>query len=110
MRHVPLRELGYALGFLAILAALYVGAFYALVEIEDQHRFLVPVHATDSCVHLVTVRYRIEGNFTRQMFDPMLKFHMHFGYPERLTPDGLVEKTILFLWDERQDKWPKLEF
>jgi hypothetical protein len=32
MRHLPLREFGYAVGFLVLLAALYVGAYYAMVE------------------------------------------------------------------------------
>jgi hypothetical protein len=32
MRHFPLRELGYAIGFIVLLTALYVGAYYATVE------------------------------------------------------------------------------
>jgi hypothetical protein len=32
MRHFPLRELGYALGFVVVLTALYFGAYHALVE------------------------------------------------------------------------------
>jgi hypothetical protein len=32
MRHLPLRELGYAIGFVVVLAALYVGAYYAMVR------------------------------------------------------------------------------
>ncbi len=31
MRHFPLKELGYALGFVFLLALSYVGAFYAMV-------------------------------------------------------------------------------
>jgi hypothetical protein len=31
MRHFPLRELGYAIAFLVLLAAIYVGAYYAMV-------------------------------------------------------------------------------
>jgi hypothetical protein len=31
MRHFPLRELGYAIGFIIVLAALYVGSYYAMV-------------------------------------------------------------------------------
>ena len=39
MRHFPLRELGYGVGFLAAcLATLYVGAFYALVKIDGPPR------------------------------------------------------------------------
>jgi hypothetical protein len=32
MKHFPLREMGYALGFVALLAAAYFGTYYALVE------------------------------------------------------------------------------
>jgi hypothetical protein len=32
MRHFPWRECSYALGFLVLLATLYVGAYYAMVE------------------------------------------------------------------------------
>jgi ABC-type anion transport system duplicated permease subunit len=31
MKHFPLRELGYAVGILAVLAALYAGSYYAMV-------------------------------------------------------------------------------
>ena len=32
MRHFPLRELGYAIGFIVLLAALYVGSYYAMAR------------------------------------------------------------------------------
>jgi hypothetical protein len=32
MRHFPLRECGYALGFFALLLAIYVGSYCAMVE------------------------------------------------------------------------------
>ena len=32
MKHFPLRELGYAVGFIVLLAAIYVGSYYAMVE------------------------------------------------------------------------------
>ena len=32
MRHFPLRELGYAIGVIVVSAALYVGAYYAMVQ------------------------------------------------------------------------------
>lgn len=35
MKHVPIREIGYALAFLVLLAAVYVGGYYALVIRED---------------------------------------------------------------------------
>ena len=36
MKHFPIKELGYALGFVALLLASYVGAYYALVEPRGQ--------------------------------------------------------------------------
>ena len=32
MRHFPIRELGYAIGFIVALAAIYVGSYYAMVD------------------------------------------------------------------------------
>jgi hypothetical protein len=32
MRHFPLRECGYALGVVVLLAAIYVGSYYATVQ------------------------------------------------------------------------------
>jgi hypothetical protein len=37
LRHFPLRELGYAIGFIVVLAALYVDAYYATMEKSRQH-------------------------------------------------------------------------
>ena len=32
MKHFPTKELGYALAFLALIVALYVGSYYAMVQ------------------------------------------------------------------------------
>jgi hypothetical protein len=44
MRHFPLRELGYALGFLVLLAALYVGAYCSTVS---RGPYLTPLKPLD---------------------------------------------------------------
>jgi hypothetical protein len=44
MRHFPLRELGYAIGIVVLLAALYVGAYYAMVS---RGPYLVPLTPLD---------------------------------------------------------------
>jgi hypothetical protein len=36
MRHFPLRECGYALGVVVLVAAIYVGSYYAMLD----HRFV----------------------------------------------------------------------
>jgi hypothetical protein len=50
MRHLPLRELGYAIAFLILLIALYVGSYYAVVdrrpdEVVTEEEFPVPFSA-----------------------------------------------------------------
>jgi hypothetical protein len=69
MGHFPLRELGYAIGFVVLVAAIYVGAYYAMVErsglryirtanqvpwflpsypmIESTYSFFAPMHEID---------------------------------------------------------------
>jgi hypothetical protein len=37
MRHVPFRECGYAIGFVLLLAAIYVGSYYAMVQKIEFH-------------------------------------------------------------------------
>jgi hypothetical protein len=50
MRHLSLRELDYAIGFVVVLAAVYVGAYYATVRREvvtehtDGRRFAVSAY------------------------------------------------------------------
>ena len=59
MHHVPHRELGYAVRLIVFLAALYVGAYYAIVTSgpEGLSRYLV--------------EYRIGGNWAESFFAPM---------------------------------------
>jgi hypothetical protein len=75
MRHFPLRELGYALGFVVLLAALYVGSYYAMVE-----RRVAGVSFT-----IIMVRYRFCEEWARQFFAPV------HALDQRLRPD---------FWDE----------
>jgi len=50
MKHLPLRECGYAIGVVVLLAAVYVGAYYAMVGRDyDPNRWVVG--ACDDCVH-----------------------------------------------------------
>jgi hypothetical protein len=47
MRHFPLRELGYAIAFLFVMAALYVGAYWATVQrTVNGFESVVPVYRT----------------------------------------------------------------
>jgi hypothetical protein len=41
MRHFPLRECGYAVGFVVVLAALYVGSYFALVDRKSNRTMLI---------------------------------------------------------------------
>ena len=44
MRHFPWKEIGYAVGFVVLLAVLYVGAYYALVTRTESLRGFIPVY------------------------------------------------------------------
>jgi hypothetical protein len=58
MRHFPVCEMGYAFGFIAILLALYVGAYYAMV---DRREF------GDAC----WVRYPMGQKWAKPLFAAM---------------------------------------
>jgi hypothetical protein len=60
MRHFPLRELGYAFGFLLLLAALYVGAYYAMVVRDGSVYAVRAVHSTGEITPFASVfpKYR----------------------------------------------------
>jgi hypothetical protein len=60
MRHFPLREIGYAIGFVVLMAALYVGAYYGMVTKEQFGRG-----------RNFVVDYRIGGEWAESFFAPM---------------------------------------
>jgi hypothetical protein len=91
MRHVPLRELGYAVGFLGILAAIYVGAFYALAEYGPP--FEVDPPPIPERHRLVGVTYRVGGDFAERFFEPILMLDFRLRYPDQRASDGIMETT-----------------
>jgi hypothetical protein len=66
MRHFPFRELGYAFGFVVVLAALYVGAYYAAVE-----RSLRYCPRKDASKRHFPCSYRVGGDAMASFFEPM---------------------------------------
>ena len=62
MHHFPLRECGYAVGFIVLLAGLYVGAYYAMVE-----RVSLKPFSSSPCF----ASYRMSGVWAMQFFNPM---------------------------------------
>lgn len=60
MRHFPLRELGYAIGFVLLLVAIYVGSYYAMVVRVDWRM-------NTTC----WVEYRFGGEWADRFFSPM---------------------------------------
>jgi hypothetical protein len=101
MRHLPLRELGYAIGSIVALAALYVGSFYALVEIRESMSYSFHAKGSPERIYQVPVKYQIKGDFIRQLYEPMLKLDLHFRCPDRQASDGLLEKWVPYYSDER---------
>jgi hypothetical protein len=70
MRHFPLRELGYAIGFIVVLTALYVGAYYAMVEKWIESDIVLDGHGLDP-ERKVVVNYRFGGDWAGSLFSPM---------------------------------------
>jgi hypothetical protein len=64
MKHLPLRECGYAIGVVAFLVALYVGSYYALVEKKEA--FAVSSWALGNWPS-----YRVGGAWAEKLYDPM---------------------------------------
>jgi hypothetical protein len=78
MRHFPLRELGYAIGFVVLLATLYVGTYYAMAqrgvepEIDwaaSQKKPGLGVVTTGKM--LASVSYSFENEWVDVIFGPM---------------------------------------
>jgi hypothetical protein len=70
MRHFPVRECGYAIGFVVLLAAIYVGSYYAMVERE-----LIDATPKDIVVsgswRAYVPSYRFGGEWAWQIFKPL---------------------------------------
>jgi hypothetical protein len=66
MRHFPLRELGYAIGSIMLLAALYVGSYYAMVE--RAVRGHMRIHA---CIGDISPKYRFAQEAAEEVFRPL---------------------------------------
>jgi hypothetical protein len=83
MRHLPLRELGYAIGFLVVLSASYVVAYCALVDRTE---------LGVECIlggQFVLVRYRFGGSSAESFFAPMHKLD------RRLRPECWKNEVFL---------------
>ena len=62
MRHFPIRELGYAIGFVVLLAVLYVGSYYAMVERIEGQLYAQPI---------AFPVYRFGQNYSESLFRSM---------------------------------------
>jgi hypothetical protein len=70
MRHMPIRELGYAIAFLIVVATLYAGAYFAMVE-RTEFRFTGSPLAFPSGDEYSFVEYRFGGDAAQSFFAPM---------------------------------------
>jgi hypothetical protein len=68
----PLREFGCAIGFVVLLASLYVGAYCAMAEMRVEKTWL-PAHEPGLILvdEKRTVRYRLFGGWAAAFFEPM---------------------------------------
>jgi hypothetical protein len=57
MRHVPLRELGYAVGFIVMLALLHAGAYFAMVSKE------IDIESTELAVGQTELNVRVNATY-----------------------------------------------
>jgi hypothetical protein len=75
MRHFPVREPGYAIGFIVVLAALYVGAYYAMVitrsQYLDRYMLSLKVSTKGPPIYRVAPEYRFGGDAAVRFFAPM---------------------------------------
>jgi hypothetical protein len=80
MRHFPLRELGFAIGFTVLLAAIYVGSYYAMVErTEHIQGFMIGIGIPDPPT--VRLKYRYGGEWSTAFYYPA------HDIDRRLRPD-----------------------
>jgi hypothetical protein len=75
MRHFPLRELGHATGFIVLLTALYVGAYYATVERSSLRLCKLPDQNVPLCFPWYPM---IESDTTCSIFSPMHELDLRF--------------------------------
>jgi hypothetical protein len=71
MRHFPIRECGYALRFVVLLAVLYVGAYYAMIDLhlhayEMKTDVLIGGSLTPAQIQPI---YRIRGDWIAGFFE-----------------------------------------
>jgi hypothetical protein len=66
MRHFPIHELGYAIGFVVLLAALYVGAYYAMVE-----RVRLVTDTDPPRILATSARYWIVDSWAQDFYAPL---------------------------------------
>ena len=84
MRHFPWKELGYAVGFVTLLAVLYVGAYYSLAIAHTERLYSDPAFALN--IHspytvCIFPEYRIGGESAVRFIE-----FMH-GIDKTLRPD-----------------------
>ena len=79
MRYFPLRELGYAFGFLVILLALYVGAYYALIDAKKLHWDSGHGPSFD----MVVYEYRFADEWSQSFFRPIQSIDLPLRFPEK---------------------------
>jgi hypothetical protein len=69
LRHLPLREAAYAVGFVAVLAAVYVGAYAA--NVEHGRIRLEYLDEDDPATWRVLASYRVGGDWAATAFRPI---------------------------------------
>jgi hypothetical protein len=68
MRHFPLKEIGYAIGFIVLLAAIYVGSYLAMVSKEiDIESTEMAVGQTELVIN-VNATYWFGGDWSVSFF------------------------------------------
>ena len=79
MKHLPWRECGYAIGFILVLAAIYVGSYYAMVRREysppfssvwgtdeDDREFVRPKYSHDDMADFFRPMHEIDRRLRRE--------------------------------------------
>ena len=103
-KHVPWREMGWAICFLAGLALLYVPSYFALVTRTTPIGTLRTLPSGDTLVTF-TPEYRVGGDFVGSFFRPICKLDLSL----RAEYWQFAVPTLFLATIEREEELYKLQ-
>jgi hypothetical protein len=90
MRHFPLRELGWAIGFIVLTATAYVGGYFVMVQREI------------AGLNSVKPIYRVRSELTSKLFAPIHQVDRQLRL-KYWSGDDAWEEALREMWDRGDD-------